>query len=205
MKSAKYFTSERLRALRAEKKINGRKRSQAAAAAVFGVSDRTYKAWETGRSLPDTESLLKIAAEYGVSCDYLLGLVETRTPGVPEFVSMTGLSPRAIDSLCNIEAKFRRARCDYGISEVLSAFLEHDAPDFQMLCVHFERYCEALSEVENPEDDFARLDVAERLNASLFTCSQYLARLFDRTSRATHKSKSQGARQQLPEGKTGPS
>lgn len=201
MNNAKFFTSERLRELRAEKKINGRKRSQAAAAAVFGVSDRTYKAWETGRSLPDTESLLKIAAEYGVSCDYLLGLVETRTPGVPEFVSMTGLSPRAIDVLCDIQKK----HWIVSVSQILSAFLEHDARDFGHICAHFERYCEALSEVENPEDDFARLDVAERLNASLFTCSQYLARLFDRTSRATHRSKSQGARQQLPEGKTGPS
>lgn len=209
MNSAKFFTSERLRALRAEKKINGRKRSQAAAAAVFGVSDRTYKAWETGRSLPDTESLLRIAAEYGVSCDYLLGLVETRTPGVSEFASLTGLSSQAVDALCRMGQNARDYAHFEGIPGALSAFLEYAPSNLFSLCEQFAVYCSALSkaEVQDAEDNFELYMAEEDTALPLFRSSRILQNMFERAGNALHKSRLNATRgaAAAPETETSPS
>ncbi|MBR0213978.1 MAG: helix-turn-helix transcriptional regulator [Solobacterium sp.] len=42
-------------------------------AAVAGVSRQTVSNWETGRSLPDIISLLKLSEYYGISVDVLIG------------------------------------------------------------------------------------------------------------------------------------
>ena len=60
--------SERLRALRKERKI-----SQGALAAQLGISQQAVGKWETGRSTPDPGTLRKIADLFGVSADGLLG------------------------------------------------------------------------------------------------------------------------------------
>lgn len=188
------ITSERLRALRAEKKINGRKRSQAAAAAVFGVSDRTYKLWELGQSLPDTESLLRIAAEYGVSCDYLLGLSDVKTPGGAAVCSITGLTPGAVDRLSH----YNRGAYECHLSPVFSAFLEHDVRDSLLICNCFENYVRALSEVSDIDNEFEKLDVKEALDSALFTASRYLSKLFETAAAALRRSEALTDAKRLP-------
>ncbi len=41
---------------------------------AIGVAQQSVAAWEGGRSMPNAESLLKIAEHYGISADWLLSL-----------------------------------------------------------------------------------------------------------------------------------
>ena len=66
--------SQRLKELR---KLRGL--SQAALSQLLGVSQQAVGKWETGRSTPDPQTVAAIAAELGVSADYLLG-VEGEAP-----------------------------------------------------------------------------------------------------------------------------
>lgn len=43
---------------------------------VIGVVQQSVAAWESGRSLPNIPSLIRMAKHYQVSADYLLGLIE---------------------------------------------------------------------------------------------------------------------------------
>ena len=58
--------------------------TQAQVAEKFGVTIRTVTSWETGEKLPRTNRLNELAALYGVTSDYLLGLnsapAETKSP-----------------------------------------------------------------------------------------------------------------------------
>lgn len=58
----------RLKQLRSEKKI-----TQANLAKELGLTQQAIGKWETGRSSPDPDTLLKLANYFGVTVDYLLG------------------------------------------------------------------------------------------------------------------------------------
>ncbi len=60
---------DRLRYLREEQGI-----STAELAARFHKSESAVRMWETGRSKPDADTLVKLAVHFGTSTDYLLGL-----------------------------------------------------------------------------------------------------------------------------------
>ena len=64
--------SERLRALRKERKI-----SQGALAAQLGISQQAVGKWETGRSTPDPRTLRRLADIFDVTTDYLLGVEQS--------------------------------------------------------------------------------------------------------------------------------
>ena len=51
----------------------GCKLTQEDAARLVGVSLSTYRNWEQGRNLPDVKSAMKLADEFGVTIDHLLG------------------------------------------------------------------------------------------------------------------------------------
>ena len=53
--------------------------TQAALAAICGVSVSTVHKWESGRCMPTTESLRALSACFSVSLDYLM----SHTPEVP--------------------------------------------------------------------------------------------------------------------------
>ena len=59
----------RLKKLRMEKDL-----TQAALARELNVTQQAVAKWEAGKSLPDHAMLLRLAQDYGVSVDYLLGL-----------------------------------------------------------------------------------------------------------------------------------
>lgn len=61
--------SERLRALREDKKM-----SAAQLAGAFNKSEGAVRMWETGRSKPDADTLIKLAEFFGCTTDYLLGV-----------------------------------------------------------------------------------------------------------------------------------
>ena len=66
--------SQRLKELRAAKGL-----SQAALADILGRTQQAIGKWEVGRSEPDGATLLKLAAYFNVTTDYLLGLTDTPT------------------------------------------------------------------------------------------------------------------------------
>lgn len=66
----------KLKEIRKAKKIN-----QKEFAAYMNVAQNTVSRWETGERLMDSESIVKAAAYFGVSTDYLLGYaVEMAAP-----------------------------------------------------------------------------------------------------------------------------
>lgn len=60
--------STRLKELRADKKI-----TQSALAEKINVTQDSISLWETGRRIPDSEYLIKLADFFGCSIDYLCG------------------------------------------------------------------------------------------------------------------------------------
>lgn len=50
-------------------------------AAKTGIDQRTLSNYETGKTNPDSYAIIKLAAFYGVSCDYLLGVTDINTKG----------------------------------------------------------------------------------------------------------------------------
>lgn len=66
--------SERIRALRLSKRLN-----QTDFGALVGVSQQVVHQWEAGKTNPDPDSIRRIAKTYGVSSDYLLGVVDVPT------------------------------------------------------------------------------------------------------------------------------
>jgi len=61
--------AERLKDLRAEKKLSARKLGKEA-----GISDASIIDWENGKRIPSADSILKLALYFKVSTDYFYGL-----------------------------------------------------------------------------------------------------------------------------------
>lgn len=81
----------RLRELRTSLKLN-----QVEFGHSLSVSKQSVSNWENGNIQPSIDMLIKIATEYSVSADYLLGLDERRT------LDVTGLTALQIGHLQNL-------------------------------------------------------------------------------------------------------
>ncbi|HML45269.1 MAG TPA: helix-turn-helix transcriptional regulator [Clostridia bacterium] len=68
----------RIRALREDSD-----RSQEALSKLLDVSQTTYSRYETGTLDIPSQSLIKLAAHYSTSVDYLLGLTDCKKPYPP--------------------------------------------------------------------------------------------------------------------------
>jgi len=66
---------QRLKILRKDKKI-----SQKDLAVILGVQESVISHYETNRSDPGDEIKVEIAKYFGVSLDYLLGVIEKKVP-----------------------------------------------------------------------------------------------------------------------------
>lgn len=51
-------------------------------AKATGIDQRTLSNYETGKTNPDSYAIIRLAAFFNVSCDYLLGVAETNLRGV---------------------------------------------------------------------------------------------------------------------------
>lgn len=69
----------RLESLRIERNID-----QKVLSLDLRVSQPTISDWENGKKTPSVKNLIKLAAYFGVSIDYLLGLTEDKSTLVPE-------------------------------------------------------------------------------------------------------------------------
>lgn len=61
--------------------------SQADLAKQFSVAQNTVSSWENGKRDPDTDTVIQIAAFFGVSIDYLLGATDIKKAPTSEEMS----------------------------------------------------------------------------------------------------------------------
>lgn len=73
---------EKLKSLRTSKKM-----SQQDVASLLGIERSTYGKYETGDSSPDYGKLVKLAAFFNVTTDYLLGVNKEKDFYVPETIA----------------------------------------------------------------------------------------------------------------------
>ena len=72
--------------------------SQKVFAKKLGVSRGSISLYEQGKRLPDIEVLRNIAEKFNVSCDWLVGLTDTKViePDIKTACETTGLSDKAV-------------------------------------------------------------------------------------------------------------
>lgn len=63
--------AERLRSLRSERGVG-----QNLLAKELEISNASVSYWETGKQIPSAEAVFKLSVYFGVSSDYLLGIVD---------------------------------------------------------------------------------------------------------------------------------
>jgi len=90
---------ERLRALRNERGI-----TQTELSARIGVSSAMISSYELEQRQPSYAVLIKFAAYFGVTTDYLLGLQKKRT------ISVDGLLDNEIEGISNLVDALRKNR-----------------------------------------------------------------------------------------------
>ena len=88
---------DRIKELRLASKISQTKLGEA-----VGVSQQSVYQWESGKSAPDLESLIKVAAFFDVTADYILGITDNPSvhfhlddPNSSEFVTIVTENKKA--------------------------------------------------------------------------------------------------------------
>lgn len=204
------ISGERIRELRKNDMIEkgGKlsRRTQGEAAALFGVSVRTFKDWEKGLKLPDGERLLSMAAHYSVSADYLLGISQTKTVNGDEVSRITGLSPAAVDYLHENHETTEGNALSWGIpitewietspfpdcAAVLSRLIEAAPDGFYDLIHDINAYFLESTEAQNPADTEGEFESERNLKAALYSCSVSLSNAITAAARPSdpaHKKK----------------
>ena len=64
-----FFSMNRIKDLREDRDLR-----QADVANAVGIDQRSLSNYETGKTNPDSETIIKLAKFFGVTCDYLLGI-----------------------------------------------------------------------------------------------------------------------------------
>lgn len=117
---------DRIRELRLEK---GMTHSQLAALIERGES--AVRMWESGKSKPDMDTVLKLKDIFECSIDYLFGFAEYKQPDESFIGKSTGLSGKAIKNLINAHRTYLNVQKDYpnvidDDAEILSYLIEKD-------------------------------------------------------------------------------
>ena len=91
----KNISKNRIKSLREDRDLR-----QIDVASATGIDQRSLSNYETGKTLPDALTIVRLAEYFGVSCDYLLGVTDTdlNTPA------------KIIDELENIEERLKNIR-----------------------------------------------------------------------------------------------
>ena len=141
--------SDVLRSLRESRKL-----SAAQLAGAFEKSEGAIRMWETGRSKPDADTLIKLAQYFNCTTDYLLGLSEYRnTTERTQLETLQGGVVSLLDSL-PLEVKTRFLKIfDYNVrGYALSASVQSIAPGLiakyiDCLDIISEVTCNAINEI----------------------------------------------------------
>ena len=92
---------QKLKTLRAEKKLTQKQVAERVGLAVSAISS-----YESGERYPSYSTLIKFASMYHVTCDYLIGMSDTRT------LDVTGLRDNEIEIISNTIDAFRISHSD---------------------------------------------------------------------------------------------
>lgn len=84
----------RIKQLRIEQGLN-----YSQLASIFNKTEGAIRAWESGRTKPDADTLIKISNYFEVSVDYLLGLRNTRNAENEAIVADLGLTEECIENI----------------------------------------------------------------------------------------------------------
>lgn len=118
------------------KELRGNNRLQDIAKDI-GISRASLGYYENGDRKPDIEVLLKLANYYHVSCDYLLGLTDIKSPDINNrMISQTlGLDEQSIKTLTNFKQKsINEPKSDFDTTQAVATI-----------------YLESLNRLLNPE------------------------------------------------------
>ena len=147
----------------------------------IGVSRDSVNNWLLGRSGIRVNDLVKISTVYHVSIDYLLGLVNEKTPDTDKrsVLSYTGLSESALDSVLFFK-KSDECRAEMGPSD-LSLVLENPdftriIPNFDSLRFLYNHTVNAVNFLLDYDGDFNN-DDSEELNSACNDLSEYFPEL----------------------------
>lgn len=129
--------------------FNETKLTQEQLANALDVQRPTLIGWLDGRTLPDIESLDRIARHFEVSADYLLGFSETKKPdaNMRAVMEYTGLSERAVDvlhdSLSNTDELKRTGSSSVPVYNTVDLALISDmicSPSMQIILSHMTTF-----------------------------------------------------------------
>ena len=98
----------RIRSLRKQKKL-----SQLELAERLHISQTAVSQWETEKTSPDFESLLKLGDIFGCSIDYLLGRTDVSQTEKPATTEGDGFGSEAINLIDSLPEDKRAAAIDF--------------------------------------------------------------------------------------------
>ena len=109
--------------------------TQGKLAEAVGVHRQSIGQWKEGSTVPDINSLNKMADYYKVSTDYLLGRVDVESPDIEKqaICKVTGLSLKAVEDLL-WQNKYSKA--DPNHPELISELLENPMFDIALSSLH---------------------------------------------------------------------
>lgn len=121
------------------KELRGTKTLQEVANEI-GITRVALGYYEKGERKPDIEILHRIATYYQVSCDYLLGLSDVKTPdiSIKEICQKTGLSEHAIQKLYFYNSSPHFHRC------INTLNLMFNSQNFENALYHIPDYTEKV-------------------------------------------------------------
>lgn len=88
------ITANRIRSLREDRDMR-----QADVAAKTGIDQRSISNYETGKTKPDSEAIIRLADCFGVSCDYLLGVIDTNLHSYNDIVIELGNIEKRLEAV----------------------------------------------------------------------------------------------------------
>lgn len=164
--------AERLKMLRESKG-----KSQDEMRTILGCGLKSYREWETGKRLPNGDSLCRLATVFGVSLDYLFGNIDEKTHYVKMIHEETGLSVSAAETLLSCK--------DDGRNYVINGLnLVLESVNFQNLLECLPKYDslhktisaeQSLAHAKNPQLRKIHFDKMDLADVTELHASQNLA------------------------------
>ena len=132
---------ERLKELRGNNKLQD-------IAKDIGISRASLGYYENGDRKPDIEVLLKLANYYHVSCDYLLGLTDIKSPDINTraISEKLGLTPKSIETLSTFQHNATRDPIPGNINDTTPAYSKLDLETINRLLSPF---CNIIDNITN--------------------------------------------------------
>ncbi len=91
----KNISQNRIKSLREDRDLK-----QIDVAKITGIDQRSLSNYETGKTKPDSDTIIRLADFFGVSCDYLLGVTDTDLSMPKDVIKELQNIQKRIDAVC---------------------------------------------------------------------------------------------------------